>query len=93
MCIESIQANQQSCPCCRSENYINVLNKKERGKVLELKVRCLNSVNGLESLVIKRDTLLTSVSMLRKCVVMAVVGITLVFCYKHMNKMNVRNDQ
>ena len=48
MCIERIQANKQSCPCCRSENYINVLNKKERGKVLELKVRCLNSVKGCE---------------------------------------------
>ena len=48
MCIERIQANEQSCPCCRSENYINVLNKKERGKVLELKVRCLNSVKGCE---------------------------------------------
>ena len=48
MCIERIQANEQSCPCCRSDNYINVLNKKERGKVLELKVRCLNSVKGCE---------------------------------------------
>ena len=48
MCIEHIQANEQSCPCCRSENYINLLNKKERGKVLELKVRCLNSVKGCE---------------------------------------------
>ena len=48
MCIERIQANEQSCPCCRSENYINVLNKKERGKVLELRVRCLNSVKGCE---------------------------------------------
>ena len=48
MCIEHIQANEQSCPCCRSENYINLLNKKERGKVLELKVRCLSSVKGCE---------------------------------------------
>ena len=48
MCIERIQANEQSCPCCRSEKYINVLNKKERGKVLELKVHCLNSVKGCE---------------------------------------------
>ena len=48
MCIERIQANKQSCPCCRSESYINLLNKKERGKVLELKVCCLNSVKGCE---------------------------------------------
>ena len=48
VCIERIQANEQSCPCCRSEKYINVLNKNERGKVLELKVCCLNSVKGCE---------------------------------------------
>ena len=43
VCIERIQTNEQSCPCCRSEKYINVLNKNERAKVLELKVHCLNS--------------------------------------------------
>ena len=48
MCIERIQANEQSCPCCRSENYINVLNKEKRGKVLELKVCCVNSAKGCE---------------------------------------------
>ena len=48
VCIEHIQANEQSCPCCRSENYINVLNKNERGKILELKVCCLNSVKGCQ---------------------------------------------
>ena len=48
MCIERIQANEQSCPRCRSEKYINVLNKKERGKVLELRGRCFNSVKGCE---------------------------------------------
>ena len=48
VCIERIQGNEQSCPCCRSDNYINVLNKNERGKILELKVYCLNSVKGCQ---------------------------------------------
>ena len=48
VCIERVQANEQSCPCCRSENYINVLNKEKRGKVLELKVRCVNSAKGCD---------------------------------------------
>ena len=48
VCIESIQSNELSCPCCRSQNYINVLNKEKRGKVLELNIRCINSAKGCE---------------------------------------------
>ena len=48
VCIERVQANEQSCPCCRSERYMHMLNKEKRGKVLELRVRCINSVKGCE---------------------------------------------
>ena len=48
MCIERVQANEQSCPCCRSEKYFHMLNKEKRGKVLELKVRCMNNGKGCE---------------------------------------------
>ena len=46
VCIQRIQANEQCCPCCRSEYYINVLNKEKRGKVCDLRVRCVNSAKG-----------------------------------------------
>ena len=41
----------------------------------------------------KRDTLVTSVSKSWMCAVMGVVVISLVYCYIHMNKMKVLNDQ
>ena len=43
MCIERIQTSQQICPCCRSDEFIKILDKRTCGMELYgLKVRCEN---------------------------------------------------
>ena len=48
MCIKFIQRKQLPCPYCREVGFTTMLNKKTRGEVLGLKVRCVNSSVGCD---------------------------------------------
>ena len=39
-CIGHVRADGQPCPCCRGTDFITVLDKKTRGKILGLRVQC-----------------------------------------------------
>ena len=46
VCINRIQEKYQTCPCCREPSFTSMLDKKTRGMVLGLKVRCEMSEVG-----------------------------------------------
>ena len=48
MCITFIQRKQQPCPYCREVEFTTMLNKKTRGEILGLKVRCVNNGVGCD---------------------------------------------
>ena len=46
VCINRVQEKYQTCPCCRESSFTTMLDKKTRGIVLGLKVRCEMSEIG-----------------------------------------------
>ena len=47
-CINRIVTNRKPCPCCKAKRFIVILDKKQKRRVLELKVECTWKERGCD---------------------------------------------